>query len=345
MKNAEISIIIPTYNRRASLERVLTALQAQTLPRERFEVVVVSDGSSDGTNEYLQALEASQALPVKAIFQANQGVAVARNNGVRAATAELVLFLDDDVIPAPQLVAEHLNYQPRSVIMLGPMLTPPDGELEPWVLWEQRMLEKQYQDMLAGRWEPTARQFYTGNTSLYKKYLEQAGGFDPTFRRAEDVELAYRLKDMGCRFEFNPRAEGFHYARRSFAAWNNVATAYGHNDIIMARTKGQDWLIPTIFEEYRHRNALIRGLTELCLGRPRLANACIRLLGAAARLGASAGKEAVSRAAYSGIFNLRYYQGAADELGGRAVFFQALASTPPPTTGPAAQPAQERRKS
>ena len=329
MNKPEISIVIPTFNRRASLERVLNALRRQTLPLDRFEVVVVSDGSSDGTVEFLQGPQASPALNLRPLIQANQGVATARNNGYRAAQADLVLFLDDDVIPAPQLVAEHLAFQPRDAIVLGPMLTPKDATLAPWVLYEQRMLEKQYGDMLAGRWKPTARQFYTGNTSLYKKYLEQTGGFDPTFRRAEDVELAYRLKDLGCRFEFHMAAEGYHYAQRSFASWNAIATAYGRNDVIMARSKGQVWLLPTIFREFRLRNRLIRSLTWLCLGRARLVQLCTSLLGWAAWLGGRMGSEPLARAAYSGIFNLRYYQGAADELGGRSAFWQELRKPDP----------------
>ena len=325
MKNKpEISIVIPTFNRRASLERVLNALRLQTLPAHLFEVIVVSDGSSDGTNEYLASQISQCPYALRAIYQPNQGVAVARNQGFQAATAELVLFIDDDVIPTPRLVAEHFNYQPRSAIMMGPMLTPLDTPLAPWVLWEQRMLEKQYGDMLAGRWEPTARQFYTGNTSLYKKYLVQSGGFDPSFRRAEDVELAYRLSGMGCQFKFNINAEGFHYANRSFVSWNNSASAYGHNDVIMAQSKGQDWLLPTIFQEYKKRNVLVRSMATLCLDRPILARISISLLGLAARIGSQIGMESICRGAYSGIFNFRYYQGAADQLGGRGKFFQAL---------------------
>ena len=348
MNKPEISIVIPTYNRRASLAKVLDALALQTLAPERFEVVVVSDGSSDGTNEFLAALalpsESGQRtadsgprspLRISTLIQENQGVAVARNHGIQAAQADLILFLDDDVIPSPQLVAEHLAYPDRDAIVLGPMLTPRDTRLAPWVLWEQRMLEKQYRDMLAGRWQPTARQFYTGNTSLYKRYLEQAGGFDPTFRRAEDVELAYRLKDQGCRFEFNPRAEAYHYAWRSFASWKNSASAYGRNDVIMTREKGQTWLLPTIFNEYRGRNALIRGLTWLCLDRPLLAQLATGVLLGAARTASALGNESISRISYSGIFNYRYYQGLADALGGRAAFWrEALSAIRYPLSAP-----------
>jgi glycosyltransferase involved in cell wall biosynthesis len=324
MSTPEISIVIPTCNRKASLQRVLAALQQQTVEPSRFEVVVVSDGSTDGTAEWLLDMQKDAALALRVLVQENQGVASARNRGYQAAASDLILFLDDDVVPGQVLLWEHLAFQPRDAIVMGPMLTPEGTQLEPWVLWEQRMLEKQYGDMLAGRWSPTARQFYTGNTSLHRRYLEQAGGFDPAFRRAEDVELAYRLHDLGCRFAFNPRAVGFHYARRSFAAWNAIATAYGRNDVVMTRTKGQGWLLPTIMQEYRLRNWMVRALTWLCLGRPRLIQMSTALLGRMALAGSRLSIEAIPRAAYSGIFNLRHYQGIADALGGRAEFWKEL---------------------
>jgi len=63
----------------------------------------------------------------------------------------------------------------------------------PWVRWEQEMLMKQYKALLRKDWPATARQFYTGNASVRRSHIVAAGGFDEGFRRAEDVELAYRL--------------------------------------------------------------------------------------------------------------------------------------------------------
>ncbi len=160
----KLSVVLPTYNRLQQLRRVLAGLENQTCPLADFEVVVVSDGSSDGTNEFLQ--EMKTPLQLTAVIQANQGVAAARNQGVAQAQGDLVLFIDDDVVPTPQLVAEHLCFHAaheEEVIVLGPMLTPLDTRLSPWAQWEQDMLVKQYEAMLSGSWEPTARQFYTGN--------------------------------------------------------------------------------------------------------------------------------------------------------------------------------------
>jgi GT2 family glycosyltransferase len=324
----EISVILPTYNRLPSLKRVLDGLDHQTVPSHQFEVLIVSDGSSDGTHEFLQGLEKPYSLTY--IHQPNQGVAAARNNGVAYAAGWLILFLDDDVVPAPQLIQEHLSFQQQygdMVVVIGPMLNPPDHKMSPWVRWEQAQLAKQYQDMNTGHWEPTARQFYTGNTSLARAHLLASGGFDPSFRRAEDVELAYRLASMGLRFLFNPQAVGYHYAARSFKSWMSTPYNYGRNDVVFATHKEQHWLLGTIFEEFHTRHLLIRGLTKLCLDHPWLTRAIHTLLSAMIKSGERLDLPWVSDLACSGLFNLRYYQGVTDGLAGREAFLAGISGS------------------
>lgn len=345
----ELTVIVPTYNRLQRLQQVLAGLAEQTYPAERFAVVVVSDGSSDGTNEYLTSLTMPFAL--QAIVQENQGVATARNRGLEEAQAPLVLFLDDDVVPAPTLLAEHLSTHEEEgagVVVLGPMLTPADHALLPWVSWEQEMLYKQYEAMIRGEWSATARQFYTGNTSLARRYLLAAGGFDPAFHRAEDVELAYRLADMNLRFVFNPDAVGLHYAVRSYHSWLQTPYLYGRNDVIFTQEKEQAWLLPKIFSEFNGRHPLVRGLTHLCLDQPALSKVCIGLLHGIGSAAYRLGSERVSRLAYSGIFNLRHYQGIADGLGGRGHFLRGVAAAqdagPGQESGKPVYTRDERRK-
>lgn len=318
-----VSIILPTYNRLPRLQKVLAGLAAQTYPLVDMEVVIVSDGSTDGTNPFLQAYVAP--LQIRPLIQANSGPAAARNLGLQMAQGELVIFLDDDVVPAPQLVAEHVHTHrchQDDVVVLGPMLTPPTFALKPWVQWEQVMLYKQYADIAAGRWAPTARQFYTGNASLARRHLLAVGGFDTTFRRAEDVELAYRLAARGLAFVFNEQAIGYHYAERSFAAWLQTPYMYGRNDVIFTRDYGQHWLLPTIMHEFQQRHPFIQALTRLCLSRTKLSNLFVHSLRRAAAISNMAGMASISTRLYSGIFNLCYYQGIADELQGRRHFFE-----------------------
>ncbi len=320
MQSIAVSVIIPTYNRVARLRRVLEALATQSYSSERFEVVVVSDGSTDGTEAYCR--QAQTPFHLTFIQQANAGPAAARNRGLTAARGAIVLFLDDDVVPVPDLIAAHmrLHGERSRRVVLGTMLTPPDARLSPWVAWEQAMLEKQYRAMTSGVWPATARQFYTGNTSLSRDLVTTAGGFDERFRRAEDIELAYRLDKLGVEFVFAPQAVGYHYAERSFASWLATPYIYGRNDIIFGREHQID-LLGFVQREFGQRNRLTRWLVWLLLDRPRASAVALAMMPQLAYLAHRLFGERGSRPLYSAIFNLRYYQGVADELGGRDRFF------------------------
>ena len=319
------SVVIPTYNRVARLRHVITALEQQTYPSDAYEVVVVSDGSTDGTHAYLEALCSTMRL--RWFAQPNRGPAAARNVGIQKAEGEFIVFIDDDVVPEPQLLGEHARSHReagREVVVLGPLLTPEGFEMAPWVRWEQDMLMKQYSAMLRGDWSATARQFYTGNASLRRSHILAVGGFDEGFRRAEDVELAYRLADKGLDFAFNMQAEGMHFAERSFRAWLDAAYIYGRNDVIFTRDRNQKWLLPRVRQEFQDRHTLIRLLVRLCRGRPRISQivtAALKLTAdAATRLRANN----VERRAYSALFNLQYYNGLFDELDDMHFLFKGL---------------------
>jgi GT2 family glycosyltransferase len=191
------------------------------------------------------------------------------------------------------------------------MLTPDDHDMSPWVAYEQAMLDKQYAAMRAGAWEPTARQFYTGNASVERRHVVAAGGFDTSFSRAEDVELAYRLAALGLRFVFDPDAIGHHYAERSYESWRRTPYLYGRNDVIFTRDRGQTWLLPQIRREFSDHHRLIRIVTTAAVDRPVLR----RILIGSCELIARTSVGQVRRAALSVVYNVMYYQGIADELG------------------------------
>jgi GT2 family glycosyltransferase len=309
-----VSVVMPTYNRVDQLRAALAGLAGQQGLAEPVEVVVVSDGSTDGTDEYLAS--PAVPLPVVALSQPNAGPAAARNRGIDAARGELVLFVDDDTVADPDLVAAHLHRHASpddDLVVIGPMLTPDNYAISPWVQWEQDMLTKQYDAMRDGVYEATARQFYTGNASIARRHVVAAGGFDPTFRRAEDVELAYRLADRGLRFTFDPTAVVLHYAERSFASWLGAAYAYGRNDVVFGRDQGRTWLLEAISREFRQRNVLVRGLTRACLPRRRFDAITAAGLARTARAFGTLG---AGRPLFSAVYNLTYYRGMADELGG-----------------------------
>jgi glycosyltransferase involved in cell wall biosynthesis len=321
----KISVVLPTYNRLGRLQQVIAALAGQDYPKSDFEVIVVSDGSTDGTRAYLDALRSP--LRVQPIHQPNGGPATARNAGIAAATGEFIVFIDDDVVPAPLLLAAHMREHAnarREVAVLGPLLTPEGYRMSPWVAYEQKMLTKQYDAMIRGDWAPTARQFYTGNASLRRSHIMAAGGFDARFRRAEDVELAYRLADRGIGFVFTMKAEGHHFADRSFQSWLDAAYTYGRNDVIFGRDRGQSWLLPKVRREFDERHALVRRLVRACLGRQRITAVATQTLKSLAHAGSPVGSDSLERFGCSGLFNLHYYQGFCDELGDPGYFFRPL---------------------
>lgn len=311
----QVSVVVPTFNRLGRLRHVVTALHQQEFSGDEYEIIVISDGSSDGTDDYFNELRHKRNT--RCYSQANRGPAAARNFGVDKAAGEFVVFVDDDVVAKPSLLSEHMRAHHeagREVVVVGPLLSPEGFVMAPWIQWEQEMLMKQYRALLAGLWQPSARQFYTGNASLRRSHILAAGGFDESFRRAEDVELAYRLANQGLGFVFNMEAVGMHYAERSFHSWLEMARAYGRNDVIFARDRNQKWLLPALEAEFRERHALIRALIRLCRRRPRLSAVAARLIKLAADTAAQIGANKVEQRAYSGLFNLQYYGGLHDEL-------------------------------
>jgi GT2 family glycosyltransferase len=311
---------MPTYNRRDRLVRVLGSLAAQSTDEE-FEVLVVSDGSSDGTNEYLSSEEVP--LPVRAVIQENQGPAAARNAGLHLAQGELVLFLDDDVVAGPELIATHLAAHRRlgdQAVVVGPMLDPADHRMQPWVAWEQAMLSKQYRALTAGEYRPTSRQFYTGNASVRRSHLLDVGGFDASFRRAEDIELAFRLADAGLSFEFEPQAIGYHYAERSFENWRTNAVAYGRNDIVFARDLGRRWIYGEIHNSYRSRHFALRWLTMVSVLIGPFGDGVSKLLGYVVQHPSRRSGSRVTRYLLSALYGVEYHRGVAEELGSFRTF-------------------------
>jgi glycosyltransferase involved in cell wall biosynthesis len=323
----QASVIIPTYNRRESLLAVLRALARQTVPADQFEVLVIADGCTDGTAEVCRDLALEVPYALRLLEQDNAGPAEARNLGVREAQALLIVFVDDDVVPAPELLEVHLAaHTPGgedTIVAIGPLLPPPDMRLNAWGAWEERTHCSHYDAMESGRWEPTFYQFYTGNASVARRHILDAGGFNPAFRRAEDIELGRRLQDRGCRFTFLSHARAWHYVQRTFASWAAMPVAYGRSSIEMGRA-GNARDVARAVSIYNERSRAVKLFTRLCIGSVRrvaLATNVLRLL---AEIGWATRVSAVAYAACSVIYNMRYYQGMAAALGGADVFWQLV---------------------
>ena len=315
------SVVIPTYNRLGSLKRCLAGLLKQAYPHDQFEIIVISDGSKDETVKYATSIQTDIRLRV--LDQPNSGPASARNQGIQHAIGKYVLFLDDDVVADDQLLIEHFRthqeFDEMSVV-IGPMLTPDNFRMSPWVAWEQHMLERQYKAMLRGDYKPTYRQFYTGNASALREHLNQINGFDKNLKRAEDVEMAFRLAKLGANFYFNPNAKVYHFAERSFQSWKQTGYFYGWNDVIFYKEKGMDSILPLIAEEFNTRRFIIKYFVKTFLDHKKLSDLVTRMLEGLGSLLYTLHLCKAAFATFSMIFNLQYYQGLSDNLGGKKYF-------------------------
>lgn len=315
MRAPRVSIVTPTYNRRQRLGLVLSALEAQTVPQDSFEVIVVDDGSTDGTTAWLEGQRYGYAL--RTLRQSNAGPAEARNAGVLTAAGDLVLFLDDDVVPAPELISEHFrshDAESADVVVLGPLASLP-SYAQPWVAWQQAKIEQQYEAMQRGDYAPTFRQFWTGNASVARQHLIDAGLFNGKYLRGEDVELGYRLFARGLKFLFNAKAVGMHHAERSLRSWEDAHTYYGQLEVELFAKLGHEVLIRVLAENFARLHPYARGLLRHIVGQPLLERSTSVALHGYLVSPAAPRLPIVSQRSCSLLANLLYWRASATELG------------------------------
>jgi glycosyltransferase involved in cell wall biosynthesis len=223
MPGPELSVIIPTYNRKEILSRTLAAYQAQSARSAILEVLVVDDESTDGTAEAVPEFSKTAPVPVRYFRLTHRGPAAVRNHGIREARGRLLLLGDDDIVPGHDLVAEHLAWHKRypepTVGVLGLVEWAPEVEPTPFMEWLAKDgLLFGYAHLKPGG-QAGFRYFYSCNLSLKTDFLRENGLFDEDFKGAayEDIELGYRLERRGLRLLYNPAAVGYHHKFVSFA--------------------------------------------------------------------------------------------------------------------------------
>lgn len=207
------SIVIPTYGRRATVLRTVAALERQE--HGDFEVVVVDDGSADGSAEALRALEVS--FPLLVVAQDNRGAAEARNAGAAAAGGDILLFLDDDMEADPSLLTEHeRSHRDGADLVLGDVPLHPDSPRNLLTRGVGSWARSRRDRLAAAPTDVPLEDLLTGQMSIARGRFEELGGFDTSFTRdgsfgGEDVDFGYRALKAGCRIVFNPAAVSHQY--------------------------------------------------------------------------------------------------------------------------------------
>jgi GT2 family glycosyltransferase len=214
-----VSLVVPTYQRRSSVVRLLEALRKQTLPAAQFEVVVVIDGSNDGTREAVEQFESQ--FVVRSISQENRGRAATVNSGVAMARGEIVVMLDDDMEPAAELLAAHLREHARSVrvAVVGAAPVRLDDSSPSFARFAGQRFNSVLTEIAARSGRLSFAEAYTGNFSIRRAVFREAGGFEEAFDGygLEDYELALRLTVAGVDLVLSSEALASQYYDKSFA--------------------------------------------------------------------------------------------------------------------------------
>ena len=203
-----VSVVIPTYNRLPILKKCLASLENQILigEIEDYEIVLVDDGSTDGTIDWLK--NNIQTFPHLKLFeQTHGGPALGRNLGVEKSNGELIVFIDSDLVVEKYFLTNHVKSIIRAWRKLGNRKCFTYGSVI------------NTSNFINPNSEPFKLQdfswayFATGNVCIDKKVLEKSGLFDASFRLYgwEDLELGERLRNMGVKLIKCPRAIGYHW--------------------------------------------------------------------------------------------------------------------------------------
>lgn len=217
----DLSIVIPTRDRRATLLATLDALDAQVVDAD-VEVVVVDNGSSDGTQEALRTRSAR--LPTTVLDEPREGASFARNRALRTARGAVALLLGDDMVPdRDDLLAAHLalhRARPEAAYaVLGRVAWAPP--VTPFMRWLERAgLQFSFDDLVAGPVDPAAY-LYSSHASLKTSLLRDVGGFDgerfPFLM--EDTELGIRLRRAGATLDYRPELLVHHDHEQTLASF------------------------------------------------------------------------------------------------------------------------------
>jgi GT2 family glycosyltransferase len=269
--SVRVSVVVPTFQRCASVQRTLEALARQTIAPTEFEVIVSIDGSDDGTKELLRDFQAPYRL--RAIWQPNQGRATARNAGIRLAAGSLIVFLDDDMEPVPGFLLAHRDaHSPRSRLgVVGAAPIPFDSSSPPIVHYRRSGMSARLERLAQPGYKLGFRDVYSSNFSIPRDVILEVGGFDEAFKLYghEDYELALRLLEAGVEFVYSPQAMAYQGYDKDFAALARDSVARGHTAVLFAG-KHPDVASTLKLSTYNQGARKWRRLRSLLLGASRV---------------------------------------------------------------------------
>ena len=221
----DVSVIIGTYNRAQLLGGTLRALAFQEVPESlNWEILVIDNNSTDKTKESVTAFSNTTSVPVRYVFEAQQGISHARNRGIKEASGSLLAFTDDDVLPAPDWIVQVATAMRRwNADGVGGRILPQWEASPPRWLTENRHLldrlaimefaESRELQFPMGK-EP---QVWGANMAFRRKLFDRVGGFSTRLGgignklfRGEEPELINRALKHGLKIVYDPAVVVLH---------------------------------------------------------------------------------------------------------------------------------------
>lgn len=222
----EISVIIPCKNRGDVLEKTLTALENQDCPADLYEVIVVDDQSTDSTAKVVKQFIEHGKINLEYIHSNGKSAGDARNRGIAKSTGDILLFMDADTIPEPDVVEKHLLMQyhyDAPVCIMGEVKMAKELDTRSQArLWETSLNLTDEKCQQVDWWK-----YRTANTSILKVAVRGAGGFNGTLVAAEDKELAYRLSKIGVEFYYTNEISATHFHPMNLNGYLEKGSLYG----------------------------------------------------------------------------------------------------------------------
>ncbi|KPK52777.1 MAG: hypothetical protein AMJ59_26530 [Gammaproteobacteria bacterium SG8_31] len=232
------SIVIPTFQRKRMVTALVRSLANQAFD-EAIEVIVVVDGSTDGTAVALRNIDVP--FPLTVIEQKNAGAAQARNAGAKKARGKILFFIDDDMEADSNLLAEHArSYRKGADVVIGHMPLHPESPPNLLTRSVQKWADERFHRLSAPDANIDFHELLTGQISLRREIFTSVGAFDTRFTSGgsfgnEDIDFGYRVLQIGCQVNFNPGAITWQRYEVSPDTYLHRARETGRADILLAR--------------------------------------------------------------------------------------------------------------
>jgi glucosyl-dolichyl phosphate glucuronosyltransferase len=214
-----VSVIIPTHNRSQSLKMTIESLLKLDYPPDMIEIIVVDNGSTDGTKDVVEACQTQSKMPIRYVYEGRPGAHFARNTGAKLAVGDVLYFTDDDMIADPGLLKNLLP-----VFDLYPAVASATGRILP--KWQEEPPRWVLRYCLNGRLGLQMRPeilvisddnvgVYSDHQAVLKDVFFRSGGFNPDIVKGETVGdnergLNLKIKKLGYRFAYVREALTYH---------------------------------------------------------------------------------------------------------------------------------------